>query len=291
MELILKSAEISIPHAIENLEQLKAEIAPKMEYYRSLVVTEESIRSAKADRANLNKLKKAISDQRIAVKKQCLAPYEALECECRELEALIIAPIAAIDAQIKAFEEIEKNKKYSELKIYFESVNNLEFLVLDDVLNSKWSNKTFSVESLKEEMLTNINRISGDYEQLRIMYQNSPLLTPIINKFTEKKELSPVLVYAAQLEKELEKEQKRTDESNRKAIENTIDIPVKINEIPEKSSEISPDVEPEITGAFRVTCTKDQLIMLRDFMKSQGIKFEVVKERSNKNGSTEQSGK
>lgn len=66
---------------------------------------------------------------------------------------------------------------------------------------------------------------------------------------------------------------------------------MKINEIPEKSSEISPDVEPEITGAFRVTCTKDQLIMLRDFMKSQGIKFEVVKERSNKNGSTEQSGK
>ncbi|MCM1007772.1 MAG: hypothetical protein NC485_07535 [Ruminococcus flavefaciens] len=29
-----------------------------------------------------------------------------------ELEALIIAPIAAIDAQIKAFEEIEKNQKY-----------------------------------------------------------------------------------------------------------------------------------------------------------------------------------
>lgn len=278
MELILKSAEISIPHAIENLEQLKAEIMPKMEYYSSLVVTEESIRSAKADRANLNKLKKAISDQRIAVKKQCLAPYEALECECKELESLIIAPIAAIDAQIKAFEEIEKNKKYAELKAYFESVNNLEFLALDDVLNPKWSNKTLSSESLKEEILTAINRISDDCEQLRIMYQNSPLLTPIINKFKEKKELSPVMVYAAQLEKELEMEQKRKKESNYKAVENTVDIPVKIDEIPEKSNEIRHNIEPEITGTFRVTCTRDQLISLRDFMKSQEIKFEIVKE-------------
>lgn len=286
MELILRSDEISIPHAIENLEQLKAEIAPKMEYYSSLVVTEESIRSAKNDRANLNKLKKAISDQRIAVKKQCLAPYEALECECKELEALIIAPIAAIDAQIKAFEEIEKNKKYSELKAYFYSVNNLEFLTLDDVLNPKWSNKTLSVESLKEEMLTNINRISGDFEQLRIMYQNSPLLTPIINKFTEKKELSPVLVYAAQLEKELEKEQKREEELEAKQPKNALNAPVSA---PEPNNEfiqenintaVSVDsrVNQSITGTFRVTCTKDQLIMLRDFMKSQGIKFEVVKE-------------
>lgn len=278
MELILKSAEISIPHAIENLEQLKTEIAPKMEYYRSLVVTEESIRSAKADRANLNKLKKAISDQRIAVKKQCLAPYEALESECKELEALIIAPIAAIDAQIKAFEEIEKNKKYAELEAYFESVNNLEFLALDDVLNPKWSNKTLSEDALKEEIVTGINRISGDYEQLRTMYRNSPLLTPIINKFTEKKELSPVLVYAAQLEKELEKEQKRNEESNRKPVGNTADIPVKTDEIPERSSEIRHNIEPEIKGVFKVFCTRSQLISLRDFMKSQGIKFEVVKE-------------
>ncbi|MCM1007773.1 MAG: DUF1351 domain-containing protein [Ruminococcus flavefaciens] len=69
MELILKSTEISIPQEIENLEQLKAEIAPKMEQYRSLVVTEESVRSAKADRAKLNKLKKAVEDQRISIKK------------------------------------------------------------------------------------------------------------------------------------------------------------------------------------------------------------------------------
>lgn len=81
MELILKSAEISIPHAIENLEQLKAEIAPKMEYYRSLAVTEDGIKAAKSDRAKLNKLKTAISDQRIAVKKQCLASYETFERE------------------------------------------------------------------------------------------------------------------------------------------------------------------------------------------------------------------
>lgn len=32
-----------------------------------------------------------------------------------------------------------------------------------------------------------------------------------------------------------------------------------------------------ISGTFKVTCTKSQLIALRDFMKENGISFEVVK--------------
>lgn len=274
MELILRSAEVSIPQAIENLEQLKAEIAPKMEFYSSLTVTGDGIKEAKADRAKLNKLKKAIDDKRIAVKKQCLAPYEALEKECKELEAIIIAPIMAIDSQIKAFEETEKNKKYAELSDYFDSVNSLDFLKIDDVLNPKWSNKTLSEETLKDEISVNIRRISEELEQLRKMYQDSPLLTPIINKFIEKKELSPTLVYAAQLEHELKEEQRYKEKMSQKNLENMADI----RGISASVTEILPDIDPEITGTFRVTCTRKQLISLRDFMKSNKIKFEIVKE-------------
>lgn len=288
MELILKSIELSIPQAIENLEQLKAEIAPKMEEYRSLIVTEDGIKAAKADKAKLNKFKKVIDDQRIAVKKQCLMPYESFEKECRELEALIIAPIAAIDAQIKAFEEAEKDKKYAELQSYFESVNDVEFLNLDDVLNQKCGNKTLSINTLKEEISANISRISGEYEQIRRMYQDSPLLTPIVNKFIEKKELSPTLVYASQLESDLAREKKCKAEMEARQRENAENAVIRsgnsssgiIKENVQKAVNVESGAnqsEGTITGTFKVTCTKRQLISLRDFMKINKIKYEVVK--------------
>lgn len=55
-----------------NNEELKAEIAAKMEDYRGLVFTEENISDAKKDRANLNKLKSAFEDERKRVKKLCM---------------------------------------------------------------------------------------------------------------------------------------------------------------------------------------------------------------------------
>ena len=114
MELILKSADMNLPQSIENLEQLKKELVPKLEKYNNLVVTEDSIKAAKDDKAALNKLKKAIEEQRISIKKQYLEPYNLLESQCKEVVKLIDEPIQAIDKQIKAFDEIEKKQKESQ---------------------------------------------------------------------------------------------------------------------------------------------------------------------------------
>ena len=76
MELVLKSVSVDLPQEIENLEQLKAELTPRLEKYNNLVVTEDSIKAAKDDKANLNKLRKAIEEQRISIKKQYLEPYK-----------------------------------------------------------------------------------------------------------------------------------------------------------------------------------------------------------------------
>ena len=152
MELQLRSAEINLPQEIANLEALKAELAPKLEYYNNLVVTEDSIKAAKNDKANLNKLRTAIEDQRKAAKKQYLAPYEILEAQCKEVTALIDAPIAAIDKQLKVFEEIEKNDKFTALNAAFTEFNAPDWIDINDVLNPKWENKTQKLDALKPTM-------------------------------------------------------------------------------------------------------------------------------------------
>lgn len=159
---------------------------------------------------------------------------------------------------------------------------------LDDVLNQKWGNKTLSINTLKEEISANISRISGEYEQIRRMYQDSPLLTPIVNKFIEKKELSPTLVYASQLESDLAREKKRKAEMEARQRENAENAVICsgnsssgiIKENVQKAVNVESGAnqsEGTITGTFKVTCTKRQLISLRDFMKINKIKYEVVK--------------
>ena len=67
----LKINQIAIPERPSfNYEELKQEIAKKSEVYASLVYNENEIKAAKADRSNLNKLKKALNDERIRREKE-----------------------------------------------------------------------------------------------------------------------------------------------------------------------------------------------------------------------------
>lgn len=56
----LKVNEVEIPKVIEfNYKELKSELEEKVSHYETLVYTDEQIKEAKSDRANLNKLKKS----------------------------------------------------------------------------------------------------------------------------------------------------------------------------------------------------------------------------------------
>lgn len=101
----------TLPSVIEfNYIQLKAEMTERLKYYNNLVVSENSIKSAKADKAGLNKLIATIESERKEVKRRYLEPYNDFEAKCKELISLVKAPVIAIDTQIKEFENIEKEK-------------------------------------------------------------------------------------------------------------------------------------------------------------------------------------
>lgn len=306
MELILANADVNLPQSIANLQQLKEELTPRLKKYNELVVTEDSIKAAKEDKAALNKLKTAIEDQRKAIKKQYLEPYEALEKQCKEVVALIDAPIKAIDAQIKNFDEIEKQNKYKELEQHFESLNAPEWIKINNVLNPKWGNKTEKIDSLKAEMTKCCEKYIGELEKLIDMYKDFPHALAIEQKYKATLDFSQSAVYAANLKTSYEREQAikaqmlKAAEEKRKAeeeqaqketetaaqSESVINAPVsdvsESNEIipPEPQNAVSVESvqsEPILKGKFAVECTKSQLIALRDFMKSQGIKFELIK--------------
>ena len=294
MELILKSADVNLPQSIENLEQLKKELVPKLEKYNNLVVTEDSIKAAKDDKAQLNKLKKAIEEQRISIKKQYLEPYNVLETQCKEVVKLIDEPIQAIDKQVKAFEEIEKQEKYNALAEAYNALNAPEWLKIEDVLNPKWENKTQKLEALKAEMAECCKKHIEELDKLMEMYKDFPHKVTIMEKYKNSKDFSSTAVYAVSLEQEYKRElaRKAEEEERRKAeaeatkqaenIQNAQEEPKAENDVIMPAAEqerysVNPEhTEPTYKGRFEVRCTKSQLIALRDYMKSKGIEFKVI---------------
>lgn len=286
MELILKSGTVTIPQAIENIQLLKQELTDRLEYYRTLVVTEEGIKDAKADKAALNKLKTAIDGQRKEVKRQTMALYEPLEKECRELLSMIDEPIRAIDDQIKAFDEQKKQAKYAELVGFFEKVNTLDFVRIEHVLDPKWGNVTMKLDALKDKMSGEIQRIVDDYAEIKKLYADSPMLTAIMQRFETTRDKGAALAYAAEIErKEQARREREAAEKARLEAEQIQPgpepepIPVRKDFTAQSDTVVKTVEQPEPVGTvtFSVTGTRSQIVAVRDFMKSNGITFTVVR--------------
>lgn len=286
MELILKSGTVTIPQAIENIQLLKQELTDRLEYYRTLVVTEDGIKDAKADKAALNNLKTAIDGQRKEVKRQTMALYEPLEKECRELLSMIDEPIRAIDDQIKAFDEQKKQAKYMELVGFFEKVNTLDFVRIEHVLDPKWGNVAMKLDALKDKMSGEIQRIVDDYTEIKELYADSPMLTAIMQRFETTRDKGAALAYAAEIErKEQARREREAAEKARLEAEQTQPepepepIPVQKSFTAQTDTVVKTVEQPEPVGTvtFSVTGTKSQIIALRDFMKQNNIVFTVIK--------------
>ena len=156
----------AIPQEIAfNFEELKAELAERLEYYGSLVVTEDTIKDAKADRANLNKLREAIDKRRKEVKKAYMKPYSDFEAQVKELVDLIDRPILAIDSQLVTFEEKRKEEKLLKIEESYAGLVSdtiKDIIPLERILDPKWLNVTTTMKKIEEEIILHSKRVNAD---------------------------------------------------------------------------------------------------------------------------------
>lgn len=147
--IISAPGEQPLPAVAWNYEEVKAEVEASLAQYKDRAYTPETIGGAKADRAALNKLADVLAAKRREVKAQYLAPYENFERQCKEVEGMIAAASKAIDAQVKEFEGVEKERKRGTIiEIYQSIAGELVAMVPPAaVWNSKWLNKTYSIPS------------------------------------------------------------------------------------------------------------------------------------------------
>ena len=275
-----------LPQVIEtNSEELKAWLTEKVKSYNALVVTPETIKAAKDDKAKLTKLRTALEERRKEVKRQCMAPYEDFERKYKELLALIDEPIGKIDTQIKALDEQEQQEKYNRVKEYFgccmaSSMDVPIDVDFDRILNPKWRNKTMKADALEKEIYDTLCRICNEVQELNSYYANSPHYTAIMNTYQQGYDKACALAYAAALiQQEQRKQAQRAAQQPVREPEPTPPPAYEPTPEPPVQEPVQTQNEPRITGVFRVTGTKQQIIALRDFMRANQIEFQIVKEK------------
>ena len=149
-----------------NKDEVKAAVAAKLVEYENAVYTQETIQTAKTDRADLNKIAKAIEDERKRVKSIYNAPYLEFEKQVKEVTGMIEKTVSAIDVQVKAFEAKAREEKLETVKAMY-AERDMRGVPFETVFNDKWINATASLTMIGKEMDKIAEDISADMSVLQ----------------------------------------------------------------------------------------------------------------------------
>lgn len=161
----IRMNEMQLPERISfNYEELKQELTEKVSMYETMIYTDEQIKEAKADKANLNKLKKALNDERIRREKEYMQPFNDFKTKVAEIISIIDKPVAVIDRQVKEYEEKQKQDKLAKIQEYYNGIEkpDLHWLGLPAIYNEKWLNASVSMKSIQEEINARLEQVEMD---------------------------------------------------------------------------------------------------------------------------------
>ncbi len=264
-----------------NQEEVKAWVAARVQDYKNIAYTEDQVKDMKKDRADLNKLRTAFESERKRLKKVCMEPYNLFEQQVKEVVALIDEPIQLIDSQLYELEERRKQQKKKDIEALFYTIGFQTFVTLDNIFDQKWLNASVSLGKIEEQMKSIMYKIGTDvatignlpefsFEAMEVYKKTLDLNKAIL----EGQRLAEIQKRKQQYEEEqkrIAEEKARQEEQEQsvlaEVVEETAPVEEKVDASPEP---VRPDL---VRMDFRVWCTKEQLMDLREYLIAHQIKF------------------
>lgn len=270
-----------LPVIEEQLKNVSTIIDERVKNATSLVCTEETVKTIKELRAELNKDYREFETQRKAVKEQVLKPYEDFENiykryisdKFRNADLILKGKIDVVENELKA-------KKEKEIKDYFEEykiANEIDFITYEQAKINV--TLTASMKSLKEQAKTFIDRVNSDLATIALQEHKDEILVEYKqNGLILNKAMETVLTRTKAVEEEkkkqeeiinnnLKEEQKRMTVAldnlkNNNKEDITLQAPTE-----EKQEEI-------LTLKFTVRGTRTKLKELKQFLIDGGYDYE-----------------
>lgn len=270
---------------IFNFDELKGQLSERLENYKGLVVTEDNEREVTKDKAELNKLVKAIDDYRKNQKKEMSAPITEFENKCKELTSLVTNVVTPIADQLKAFEDARKEEKRTEVQRQVEKVINdlglnqtysSQLDIIDKYLN-KTQKLTDTINDLEKR--GKILKQAQDQEELleKAKREKIDLIQKTIEDINKKYQLDFKISDFFYLQMEEARNIPNLIES--KAQEYLENLKKK-QVVVEEKAEVKEAIQEEKIYKFilGVTASLEQARLLKEFLDKNNIQYSLKKE-------------
>lgn len=298
--------ELTFQHNIEelpamlafNYDELKEGLQNYLSRFEGLVVTEDMIKSAEADRAAINKTRDAIKRARIDIKKRA---FDAFEQKAKELETMCDKASEGIAAQLRQFEQKRLEEKQKAVcEIIADVINRT---CADDVpmaqsdywrtfCNSNWNrskgawkNSCTSLDSIQKELEAEVARVQKDAETLQSFVESDPIdiRTVAHDRFYAAFNLAETLDYLKGYKEEQKRiaaakaaEDARKAELAKQEAERTPEPTPTPTETPQTHENAPTDAQAGVskeTYRLEVTGTREALTRLKAYGTQLGITF------------------
>ena len=262
-----------LPEIEEHLQTIKAAVTQKVNDALSLVCTEDTVKSVKAVRADLNKDLKDFEERRKAVKKAIMTPYEQFESVYKEcISDTYKKADIELKAKIDSVENELKERKTAEVKRYFDEYlqsKGIDFVTFENAhINVTLS---ASMKSLKEQAKTFIDRICDDL----CLIDTQERKDEILYEYKQSLNVSNAITTVANRYKAIEEAKAREEE--RKAREQAeAEATAKVEAVaPPTVEPIAPPIEeePVLTVQFTVKGTRTKLKELKEYLERNGFYY------------------
>lgn len=185
---------------------MKAQADEIAKAINSMEITEDNIKESKKILAGVNKALTALNQKRIEIKKAFNAPYDFFNNQVKMIETTIKEAEKNQRDKVKEFEEIERNKKESEILELWEKYSEAspsykyvaELFSFDEFLTPSMLNKTMTLTKIKVEIaqwfsekdkdLTTI-KLLPDADEVLVEYRSGLNLADSISTVAKRKEL------------------------------------------------------------------------------------------------------
>lgn len=155
----------------DNLDAVEASIREKTDEYTKVVITADSLADGKNFLAEIRKEQKALDDQRKAIKKQWMAPYERFEARAKKIINLYDEPIKAINDQLSEYEKTRREEKRKAIRNAYDAGKGElgDWLPLERIYNTRWENATYDIKKVAEDIGNAFAQIQISIDSVKAM--------------------------------------------------------------------------------------------------------------------------
>ena len=228
-ELELVVQEKTLGKLVTNATKIKLFVEKKLKSYSVDNYAGNEKKAAK-DKAELNNAAKKLNDERIALEKEFMQPFEEFKIIVEDTKTMIKEASSKLDAIVKAKEQEKKDEKKKEITNFWNE-QNFELVTLEKVFNQRWLNSTYKTQTIKEDIEKIIAEIEKDLAVLVSFGEDTAILRDI---YLSTLNLNSTLQKGAELKANRERlakfeEEKKLAEENAKKVaeeEKTMSMPM-----------------------------------------------------------------